>query len=121
VRAWVADLSAQGLAPATVQKVYLLLGKVLGAAVDARMLAQSPCRRLPLPKVEREEMRFLTPAEVARLAEVSNRAIAPWFWSAPTVACASGSWPAFAVAASTCSGERSRSPRRSPAAPATPR
>jgi hypothetical protein len=33
------------------------------------MLAQSPCRRVPLPKVEREEMRFLTPAEVATLAD----------------------------------------------------
>jgi integrase len=70
VRAWVAELSARGLAPATVQKAYQLLGKVMGAAVDAGMLAQSPCRRVPLPKVEREEMRFLTPAQVAVLAEV---------------------------------------------------
>jgi integrase len=56
-----------------VQKAYQLLGKVMGAAVDAGMLAQSPCRRVPLPKVEREEMRFLTSAEVATLAD----AIAP--------------------------------------------
>ena len=69
VRAWVAELSARGLAPATVQKAYQLLGKVLAAAVDAGMLAQSPCRRVPLPKVEREEMRFLTPAEVATLGD----------------------------------------------------
>jgi integrase len=69
VRAWVAELSAGPLAPATVQKAYQLLGKVMGAAVDAGMLAQSPCRRVPLPKVEREEMRFLTPAEVATLAD----------------------------------------------------
>jgi len=41
----------------------------MGAAVDAGMLAQSPCRRVPMPKVEREEMRFLTPGEVATLAE----------------------------------------------------
>jgi Trypsin len=45
VRAWVADLSARGLAPGTVQKAYQVLGKVMGAAVDAGMLAQSPCRR----------------------------------------------------------------------------
>jgi integrase len=73
VRAWVADLSARGLAPATVQKAYQLLGKVMGAAVDAGMLAQSPCRRVPLPKVEREEMRFLTPAEVATLADAIHQ------------------------------------------------
>jgi integrase len=41
----------------------------MGAAVDAGMLAQCPCRRVPLPKAEREEMRFLTPEEVATLAE----------------------------------------------------
>jgi hypothetical protein len=44
---------ALGVPPATVQKAYQLLGKVLGAAVDAGMLAQSPCRRVPLPKMER--------------------------------------------------------------------
>jgi integrase len=73
VRAWVAELSAGPLAPATVQKADQLLGKVMGAAVDAGMIPQTPCRRVPLPKVEREEMRFLTPAEVATLAA----AIAP--------------------------------------------
>jgi integrase len=41
----------------------------MGAAVDAGMIPQTPCRRVPLPKVEREEMRFLTPAEVATLAD----------------------------------------------------
>jgi integrase len=52
-----------------VRKIYHLLGKVLGAAVDAGMIAQSPCQRVPLPKIEREEMRFLTPVEIARLAD----------------------------------------------------
>jgi integrase len=65
----VADLSGRELAPATVQKAYQLLGKVMGAAVDAGMIPHSPCRRVPLPKVDREEMRFLTPAEVMRLVE----------------------------------------------------
>jgi integrase len=69
VRSWVAQLSAGGLAPATVVKAYQLLGKVLAAAVDAGYLAQSPCRNVPLPKIEREEMRFLTPAEIVDLAE----------------------------------------------------
>jgi len=73
VRAWVAELSGRGLAPATVQKAYQLLGKVMGAAVDAGMVMQTPCRRVPLPKVEREEMRFLTPAEIARLADAIDQ------------------------------------------------
>jgi integrase len=69
VRGWVAELAARGLAPATVQKAYQLLGKLMAAAVDANMIAASPCRRVPLPRIEREEMRFLTPAEINRLAD----------------------------------------------------
>src|SRR5919197_1228713 len=70
VRAWVADLTGQDLKPATVVKAYQLFGKVMAAAVDAGIIAQSPCRRVPLPKVEQDEKRFLTPAEVAQLASV---------------------------------------------------
>jgi integrase len=68
VRRWVAELAARGLAPATVAKAYQLLGKIMAAAVDAGMIAANPARRVPLPKVEREPPRFLTPAEVAQLA-----------------------------------------------------
>jgi integrase len=75
VRGWVADLTAKSLAPATVVKAYQVFSKVMGAAVDAGLIAQSPCRRVPLPRSEHEEMRFLTPTEVARLAD----AIAPRF------------------------------------------
>ena len=69
VRAWVAELDAKGRAPATVQKAYQTLSKILRGAVDAGLIAQSPCRNVALPRVEREEMRSLTPAEVAALAE----------------------------------------------------
>jgi Phage integrase, N-terminal SAM-like domain len=69
VRAWVADLSADGLAASTVQRAYQLLSKVMASAVDAGMIPQSPCRRVPLPRIERQEMRFLSPSEVLRLAD----------------------------------------------------
>jgi integrase len=69
VRAWVTHTTRQGLAASTVRRAYQLLGKVLGAAVDTDMIAQNPCRRVPLPRIERREMRFLTPAEVTRLAD----------------------------------------------------
>jgi integrase len=69
VRAWVADLDASGRAPATVQKAYQTLSKILRGAVDAGLIAQSPCRRIGLPRIEREEMRFLGPAEISALAE----------------------------------------------------
>jgi site-specific recombinase XerD len=68
VRAWVTELSAKGLAPATVHKCYQVLPKILAAAVEGGMIPRSPCRQIPLPKIERAEMRFLTVAEVRRLA-----------------------------------------------------
>ena len=50
VRTWVTHTTRQGLAASTVRRAYQLLGKVLGAAVDAGMIAQNPCRRVPLPE-----------------------------------------------------------------------
>ncbi|MFT5204047.1 MAG: integrase [Candidatus Aldehydirespiratoraceae bacterium] len=69
IQAWVAALSTRGLAPATVTKAYQLLAKILSAAVDAGLLASSPCRRITLPAKERKEMRFLTAEEVGWLAD----------------------------------------------------
>src|ERR687898_3340358 len=69
VRTWVAELSARGLTPATVTKTSQVFSKVMGAAVDAGYVAQTPCRNVPLPKIEREEMRFLTPAEIITLSD----------------------------------------------------
>jgi hypothetical protein len=53
-----------------VVKAYQLLGRAMTAAVNADMVPRSPCRAVRLPKVEREEMRFLNPAEWPRLADV---------------------------------------------------
>jgi integrase len=70
VRAWVAERSARGLAPATVVKAAQIMGKIMAVAVQDGRLAASPCTGLRLPHIERREMRFLTPGEVAALAEV---------------------------------------------------
>jgi len=69
VRAWIAELTASGRSPATVVKAAQILAKVLAAAVDAGLLPASPATRVPLPRVERQEMRFLSPPEVAALAQ----------------------------------------------------
>ena len=73
IRIWVAGLTSRGLAPATVILAYGLLSKVLTAAVDAGLIASSPCRKVPLPKIEHEEMRFLGPNEVERLAQAIDQ------------------------------------------------
>ena len=55
-------------APATVHKAHQILSKVMRGAVEAGLIASSPCDRVPLPRIERGEIRFLTPAEVRVLA-----------------------------------------------------
>lgn len=67
VRAWVAELSLTRR-PATVHKAYQTLSKIMHAAVDGGLILTSPCHKVPLPRIEHEEMRFLNTKEVAKLA-----------------------------------------------------
>ncbi len=75
LRRWVQKLSAakadggSGLAPATVQKVVQVFNKCLRAALEDRRITSNPLDHLPLPKIERKEMRFLTVDEVWTLAD----------------------------------------------------
>ncbi|MGD9794743.1 MAG: tyrosine-type recombinase/integrase [Acidimicrobiia bacterium] len=75
LRQFVADLSApkdaggSGLAPATVQKVIQVFNKVMRSAEEDRLISHNPVDGLPLPRVEREEMRFVTADELWRLAD----------------------------------------------------
>ena len=69
VATWVADLTRSGRAPATVVKAAQILGKALDGAVDASMIRSNPAERVKLPRIERHEMRFLDPGQVADLAD----------------------------------------------------
>jgi integrase len=71
VRTWVSELSTRR-APATVRLACHLLSKILGAAVDAGLITANPCDRVPLPRVEREEMRFLSPDQIGHLANAMD-------------------------------------------------
>jgi integrase len=71
LREWARHLSdpdGAGLAPASVAKTVQVFNKVMRAAVEDRLIATNPVERLPLPKISREEMRFLNVDELARLA-----------------------------------------------------
>jgi integrase len=70
LRRWLADLSASRLKPATVHQVYRALRRVLTAAVENEVLVRNPLDGIKPPRVESQEMRFLDPDEVARLAAV---------------------------------------------------
>jgi len=69
VQAWVRFLSEdKGLAPRTVRECYRILGGLMRSAVDDKLIAESPCRRVSLPYVEHVERRFLSASEVETFA-----------------------------------------------------
>ena len=69
MQAWVARLSASGKAPSTVHKAYQLAAGVLSTAVESGLISRTPCRGIRLPRLEAQEMRFLTPDEIQHLAD----------------------------------------------------
>lgn len=73
LRSWVVELEAEGLAPTTVAKCSQIVRKLLAAAVEDGRLGVNSADGLKLPRVPHRDTRFLTPAEVATLAD----AIAP--------------------------------------------
>jgi integrase len=69
IRTWVSELNASGLAPATVVKAGQILSKVLRSAVEEGIISTNPTSSVRLPRLERHEMRNLSPVEVSRLAD----------------------------------------------------
>jgi integrase len=68
VQSWVRTLSEdRGLAPRTVREAYRILGGIMREAVEDRLIVESPCRRVGLPRVESYERRFLTAEQVETL------------------------------------------------------
>jgi integrase len=66
---WVNQLTADnGLAPDTVAKYFNVLHKLLRGAVVARLLRYNPADGVKLPKVERADMLFINPVQIADLA-----------------------------------------------------
>jgi integrase len=65
----VVERMAERLAPSTVRTNYGVLRAILRAAVDAELIAASPCRRVRLPADDRDRGRFLSAEELKRLAD----------------------------------------------------
>lgn len=79
VQGWVAGL-AQQVAPSTVQGTYSRVRTIFAAAVDDRLIAESPCRNITLPEIVERKIVPLTTAQVKTLAEASPedlRALVP--------------------------------------------
>lgn len=68
VQAWVNRLASR-YAPSSVRRSFTVLRQVLDFAVDNGLLALNPSERIVLPRREDFAARFLTPDELALLAE----------------------------------------------------
>lgn len=82
VQAWITTLGDKGLAPATARACHRLLSGMLSEAVESRLIGQSPCRGVKLPRVARTEQRFLAAVEVEQLADAIGPHFAPLIYSA---------------------------------------
>jgi integrase len=69
VRAFVSDLYAEGLAPASVRKAYNVFRAIMRAAEESNVIGRSPCIGIKLPKAVSNEPRFLSPEELGALAD----------------------------------------------------
>ena len=73
VQAWVGELTAAGLAPSSVRRVYATFSKLMRSAVTAGRISSSPCVEVRIPRSETEEMRFVTRPEIAKLAGATDQ------------------------------------------------
>ena len=69
VAQWLGEKRAQGLAPASVEKIRVILGRsfVLGASWDITGTDKNPARNIPRAPIQNARERFLTPEETVRL------------------------------------------------------
>ncbi len=68
VQAWLAELHATDLSPNTIAKAYRVLSGVMDGAVDARLIARSPCTIKGAGTERHDEMQIATPEQVAAIA-----------------------------------------------------
>ncbi|MFW7414712.1 tyrosine-type recombinase/integrase [Demequina sp. SO4-18] len=67
VSQWVKRLTAEGQSAKTIANKHGLLFSVMRTAMHAEHIDRNPCDGTRLPRTERREMTFLTPAELERL------------------------------------------------------
>jgi integrase len=74
VQQWVKDLqSVKGLAPSTIETIYVVFASIMRGAVRDSYLRRTPCADIRLPEVGKTIVRLLTPAQVLALAAAMPR------------------------------------------------
>lgn len=69
IQDWVADLSEEGYAAATIQLAYGLVSMAFNAAVNDALIQRTPCTDVNLPKRSQVEKRFLSAEDLHDLAD----------------------------------------------------
>ncbi len=72
VQAWLADLHRTNLSPNTVAKAYRVMKGALDGAVDAGLIARTPCTIKGASTEIEEEMQIATPEQVAAVAAAAG-------------------------------------------------
>lgn len=87
-QAWVNELATRR-APATVVKAAQIMGKVMKTAVRSRTIAHNPMAEVSLPTIVESEDFYLTPAQVADLADAMTE-VAPRYRALVWLGCYAG-------------------------------
>lgn len=69
IQVYIADRIKNGLAPRSVDNHVIVLKRILGTAVDYRLISENPVDRVARPRGERPEMSFLTPPQLRQLID----------------------------------------------------
>lgn len=78
VQHWVKELqSVTGLAPATIETIYVIFASIMRGAVRDGYIRKTPCGDIRLPEVVATVMRLLTPVQMLTLADAMPRRYAP--------------------------------------------
>jgi integrase len=67
VQAFVTAKSKDGLAPSTVEALYRLLAQIMLAAIEEKVLAHTPCRRVNLPQQAEKTLTIPTVEQITEL------------------------------------------------------
>lgn len=73
IQKWVASSITADVAPATARNRLIVLKRVLETAAEYGLIAENPVDSVAFPRVERSEMKYLSPAEVRRLLDTTPK------------------------------------------------
>jgi integrase len=81
VDGWIASMKAEGLSPARIRQAHQVLSSMLKAAVRERRIMSNPALGAMLPRVRRTERLFLTPVQIAELADAIAEPFGAWVYT----------------------------------------